>query len=246
LNFVNNIRFCSFRFFRKKLIYKLIHNQIISCLKMKQDIAQIRQEYTLQSLDNQDVSPNPFAQLEKWLEEAINAEVPEPTAMTLATVDTEGMPSARIVLLKGADESGLVFFTNYASTKGKAIAAHSQVCLNFFWAELQRQIRVLGKIEKVSEAESIDYFQSRPRASQIGAWVSPQSQAIPSREWLEEKFIELEQKYAGQSIPKPEHWGGYRVIPHYFEFWQGRPSRLHDRIVYEKTADIWQIKRIAP
>jgi pyridoxamine 5'-phosphate oxidase len=213
---------------------------------MKQDIAQIRQDYTLQSLDIQDVSPNPFSQLEKWLEEAISAEVPEPTAMTLATVDAEGMPSARIVLLKGADHGGLVFFTNYASTKGKAMEVNSQVCLNFFWAELQRQIRILGKIEKISEAESIDYFQSRPRASQIGAWVSPQSQEVPSREWLEQKFVELEQKFAGQKIPKPEHWGGYRVIPHYFEFWQGRRSRLHDRIVYENLNSTWQLKRIAP
>jgi pyridoxamine 5'-phosphate oxidase len=213
---------------------------------MKQDIAQIRQDYTLQSLDIQDVSLNPFSQLEKWLEEAISAEVPEPTAMTLATVDAEGMPSARIVLLKGADNTGLVFFTNYASTKGKAMEVNSQVCLNFFWAELQRQIRILGKIEKISEVESIDYFQSRPRASQVGAWVSPQSQEVPSREWLEQKFGELEQKFAGQKIPKPVHWGGYRVIPHYFEFWQGRPSRLHDRIVYENQNAVWQIKRIAP
>ncbi|MCU0447876.1 MAG: pyridoxamine 5'-phosphate oxidase [Microscillaceae bacterium] len=213
---------------------------------MKQDIAQIRQDYTRQSLDIQEVSSNPFAQFEKWMEEAINAEVPEPTAMTLATVDSQGVPSARIVLLKGADEQGLVFFTNYASTKGKAMASNSQVCLNFFWAELERQIRIIGKIEKVSEAESQDYFQSRPRASQIGAWVSPQSQVVPNRAWLEQKFIELEQQFANQTIPKPEHWGGYRVIPQYFEFWQGRPSRLHDRIVYEKSDNDWQIQRLAP
>jgi pyridoxamine 5'-phosphate oxidase len=213
---------------------------------MSTDIAQIRRDYSLQSLDIQDVDKNPLHQFDKWLQEAIKSELPEPTAMHLATVSAEGKPSGRIVLLKGADNQGLVFFTNYTSAKGNDMQSNANVALTFFWAELERQVRIEGVIEKVPENESLTYFQSRPRASQIGALASPQSKKIEDRAWLEQKFATLEKELADKAIPKPEHWGGYRVIPQYFEFWQGRRSRLHDRIVYEKQADDWEIYRIAP
>lgn len=210
------------------------------------DIAQIRRDYSLQSLDIQDVDKNPMFQFTKWLEEAVKSEVPEPTAMHLATVSSEGKPSGRIVLLKGTDNQGFVFFTNYTSQKGNEMQSNDKVALTFFWAELERQVRIEGTVEKVSDNESLSYFQSRPRASQIGALASPQSQKIESRAWLEQKFMALEQELGDKPVPKPEQWGGYRVIPAYFEFWQGRQSRLHDRVIYAKQGENWDIYRIAP
>ncbi|NJL14773.1 MAG: pyridoxamine 5'-phosphate oxidase [Microscillaceae bacterium] len=209
-------------------------------------IADLRQEYTRHRLDEADVLANPIAQFKFWFEEAQKAEVPEPNAMHLATVSPEGRPSLRVVLLKGIEEDNFVFFTNYESQKGQELIQQPFASLNFFWAELERQVRIEGRVEKVSEAESEAYFQSRPRGSQLGAWVSPQSREVPGRHYLEEEYARLEAEYAGTIIPRPLHWGGFRVIPDRIEFWQGRPSRLHDRINYQKQENNWIITRLAP
>ncbi|MDX2302336.1 MAG: pyridoxamine 5'-phosphate oxidase [Microscillaceae bacterium] len=215
-------------------------------MKNSSEIAQIRKEYTQESLDVIDVAADPITQFKKWMDEAIQAELPEPTAMTVSTVTKEGKPHSRILLLKGVDERGMVFFSNYLSEKGEDMAANPFVCLNFFWPELERQVRVEGEVSKISDQESEVYFASRPRGSQIGAWVSPQSQVIESREVLEEKIAEFNAKFEGQAIPKPPHWGGYLLVVDKVEFWQGRPSRLHDRIVYQKNQQAWKIFRVAP
>lgn len=214
---------------------------------MDAQLAQLRQNYQLHSLDIGDVEKNPFVQMRKWLDEAIKAEVPEANAMYLSTVSKEGKPSGRIMLLKGLEDDGLVFFSNYLSRKGEEMESNKFVSLTFFWKELERQVRVEGSVTKINTQESLEYFQSRPRESQIGAWVSPQSSVIAGRDFLEKRFSELEKEFAGKNIPKPEHWGGYKVgnIEH-FEFWQGRPSRLHDRIVYENKGKDWAIYRLAP
>jgi pyridoxamine-phosphate oxidase len=212
-----------------------------------QDLAQIRQDYSLKSLDESDVLPNPFEQFGLWLNEAIQARLPEPTAMHLATVSATGKPSGRIVLLKGVEADCFLFFTNYQSRKGQEIAQNSDVAITFYWAELERQVRAEGKVSFLNEEVSEVYFHSRPRLSQIGAVASPQSQIIANRAFLELKFETLQNEYGEtQEIPKPAHWGGYQVRIEYFEFWQGRRSRLHDRIIYQKEGESWQTARLAP
>ncbi|MCM2327424.1 MAG: pyridoxamine 5'-phosphate oxidase [Lysobacter sp.] len=209
------------------------------------NIADIRKDYALRRLDETDVDGDPFKQFHAWLEEALEAQVPEPTAMTLATVDTEGSPSARIMLLKALDGRGFVFYTNYESRKGQELAARPRAALTFFWKELERQVRVEGTVEKVSAAESDEYFASRPLGSRIGAWASTQSATIASRPWLEERVKAAETQH-GDHPPRPPHWGGYRVLPDWLEFWQGRQSRLHDRIAYTREAGGWKISRLSP
>jgi pyridoxamine 5'-phosphate oxidase len=210
-------------------------------------IADIRRDYTLLSLDLDDVHENPFEQFKIWLNQAIAAKVLEVNAMNLATVNQENRPESRIVLLKGLDH-GFLFFTNYRSQKGKNMEQNPYVSLNFFWGEIERQVRINGKVEKISQSESEEYFFSRPFSSQIGAWTSPQSKVIPNRGFLENEEEKWRLKFKTEPIQKPEHWGGYRVIPDYFEFWQGRPSRLHDRIAFEPSDEggNWKIKRLAP
>lgn len=210
------------------------------------NIADIRKEYKQRSLDESDVVKDPVQQFSKWWEEAINSGIDEVNAMTLATADATGKPSARIVLLKGMDENGFVFFTNYNSHKGEDIAANPFASLVFFWKELERQVRIEGTISKVSAEESDAYFNSRPAGSRIGAWASPQSKIIASRQVIEKKVQELEKDFDGKTIERPQHWGGYVVMPQVIEFWQGRPSRLHDRIRYTKVENGWKIERLAP
>jgi pyridoxamine 5'-phosphate oxidase len=213
------------------------------------NLADIRKNYSRQELHEGLVDPNPLVQFNNWLQEAILADLPEPTAMVLATADQTGIPSARVVLLKGVTAEGFLFFTNYLSHKGQDMALNPAVAITFFWPELERQIRIEGIVTKTSTTESDDYFTSRPVGSQIGAWASPQSKAVTNREQLEAANQEYEQKFAGLSkIPRPEHWGGYEVRPSLLEFWQGRPNRLHDRILYTKNPDsgAWQIGRLAP
>ncbi|NJD87353.1 MAG: pyridoxamine 5'-phosphate oxidase [Betaproteobacteria bacterium] len=209
------------------------------------NIADIRKDYALERLDESDVDADPFRQFHAWLKEALAAEVPEPTAMTLATASAAGSPSARIVLLKALDERGFVFYTNYASRKGEELAARPRAALTFLWKELERQVRVEGTVEKVSAAESDEYFAIRPLGSRIGAWASTQSATIESRQWLEARMKAAEAQY-GDHPPRPPHWGGYRVIPEWLEFWQGRRSRLHDRIAYTRAAGGWTISRLSP
>ena len=197
-------------------------------------------------LNKTSVDKNPFIQFTKWYESILDSDLNEPTAMMLSTADANGNPSARIVLLKEIDDSGFVFYTNYRSRKGKDLKGNPKAALTFFWDELRRQIRIEGSIKKISRETSKEYFSSRPRESQIGAWVSAQSSVIPNREILENKFDELDEKFGNEEIPLPDFWGGYRLIPSYFEFWQGRENRLHDRICYKKENDEWKIFRIAP
>lgn len=215
---------------------------------MQLDIENLRQDYRKASLDLQHVETNPFDQFQKWFKEAIDADVPEPNAMTLATCNASGRPSARIVLLKGFDEQGFVFFTNYNSRKGQEFEANPAAALVFWWIELERQVRIEGSVEKVTPEQSTEYFQSRPKGSQVGAWASPQSSVIGDRKELENKVKDIEEKYKVEDIlPRPEHWGGYVVKPDLIEFWQGRPSRLHDRIQYRLQEDgSWKTERLAP
>lgn len=212
------------------------------------NIADLRRDYARAELTEADVDADPLLQFERWLGEAIKAALPEPTAMTLATADAAGRPSARIVLLKGAGSDGFTFFTNYQSRKGSELDARAEVELLFYWVELERQVRIEGVVEKLPPAESDAYFASRPELARIGAWASPQSRVIPDRAWLEREFAaatrRLEQ--AGGGIPRPPHWGGYRVTPTVMEFWQGRKSRLHDRIRYVSSNGSWRIERLAP
>ncbi|MGE0929815.1 pyridoxamine 5'-phosphate oxidase [Peijinzhouia sedimentorum] len=215
---------------------------------MNKDIAAIRQEYTLKSLDEREVSKDPIKQFNNWLTEALDSLLHEPTAMHIATVDANGRPSGRIVLLKGVENNGLVFYTNYDSRKGKELIKHPQACITFFWPELERQIRIEGVVEKVSPEMSDEYFNSRPVSSRLGAIASPQSKKIKSRDTLEAEFSKVIDSFKDREIVRPENWGGFILNPDYFEFWQGRSSRLHDRIVYEQNENSkdWTIGRLAP
>ena len=208
-------------------------------------IAQLRKNYTFGQLSETEVPHNPLTLFQLWFDQAVKAECPEPNSMTLATANQAGDPSARIVLLKGVDQNGFTFFTNYQSQKGRELAIRPQAALLFHWDELERQIRIRGTVERVSPAESDEYFHSRPAASRIGAWASPQSSAIPSRAFLEEAETRFQAEF-GDKPPRPEHWGGYRLKPTEIEFWQGRPSRLHDRIHYKLEGSSWKIERLAP
>lgn len=210
-------------------------------------IIPLRKEYGGYSLNKEDLHKDPFAQFELWFNDAINASLLEPNAMTLATVNSLSQPSMRTVLLKLYDAEGFVFFSNYQSQKAHDIASNPNVALHFAWLSLQRQVRIEGVIEKISTAESLSYFLSRPRGSQLGAWASNQSEIISSRSLLESKFFELKAKFAKGEIPLPSFWGGYRVKPRRFEFWQGGQDRLHDRFAYEKSTPLaWDIHRLAP
>ncbi len=210
-------------------------------------IADLRKNYSQKSLSEKDADTNPIRQFSKWWEEAVASEIDEANAMTLATASADGVPSARIVLLKDFAETGFTFFTNYGSFKGQQLAQNPKACLVFFWKELERQIRITGLVEKISGLASDQYFLSRPITSQLGAMVSPQSQVIENREWLDEHFDEVMAQHTGKVIKRPLHWGGFLVKPVIIEFWQGRPSRLHDRLQY--TLDDkggWKMERLAP
>lgn len=209
-------------------------------------ISDLRIDYTLKSLDEKEVSASPLHQFKIWFDEALKAKVMEANAMTLATIRQDGLPNSRIVLLKGVDE-GFIFFTNFNSAKGQELNHHPFAAMTFFWPELERQVRLVGKVSKISAVESDEYFFSRPFSSQIGAWASPQSQPIPDRQFIEENEIKLRKEFDTNSMIRPENWGGYRLLASEVEFWQGRPSRLHDRILYTiETNDRWKIQRLAP
>lgn len=209
-------------------------------------IAQMRKSYEAGALNETDVATHPMHQLRSWLNDAIAHNVPEPTAMNVATVGPNGRPSSRIVLVKELDERGIVWFTNYESRKGQELAANPFAALNFHWVAMERQVRIEGRVEKISPLESDEYFQSRPLASRIGAWASPQSQVIPSRAVLIKNAAEVGARFL-MNPPRPAHWGGFRLLPDYVEFWQGRPSRLHDRITYIRdNSGGWQLGRLAP
>jgi pyridoxamine 5'-phosphate oxidase len=209
-------------------------------------IADLRKEYQLQSLSEADVAADPIDQFKKWWDEAVQAEIGEVNAMTLATASTDGVPSARIVLLKGFSQHGFNFFTNYHSLKGRQLNANPRACLVFFWKELERQVRITGTVTRLSSEESDEYFHSRPVGSRIGAWTSPQSEVIASREWLQNEELNFKKEFSGKNILRPPHWGGYQVKPVCIEFWQGRASRLHDRLQYTLENKSWKIERLAP
>jgi pyridoxamine 5'-phosphate oxidase len=208
-------------------------------------IADIRKDYKQKTLLETDAAADPFAQFATWWQEAVDSQIDEVNAMTLATVTPDGRPDARIVLLKGFDDEGFVFYSNYTSRKGQELAAHPYATLVFFWKELERQVRVEGSIGLVSEQQSVAYYNSRPEQSRLGAWASRQSEIIPNRQVLEEGMETYRQQFSG-NIPRPPHWGGYQVVPQAIEFWQGRSSRLHDRLKYQRQENGWQIVRLAP
>ncbi len=211
------------------------------------NVGELRRDYSRQTLLESNAESNPFLQFQNWFTQALNAQVIEPNAMTLATITPEGRPAARIVLLKDFDERGFVFYSNFQSRKGQEIAQTPAAALVFWWGELERQVRIEGSITLVSKAEADAYFQSRPRGSQLGAWVSHQSQVIENRAVLENRLKQLEQDYHNKPIPRPPHWGGYRLVPSYFEFWQGRSNRLHDRLCYRHTtSNDWKVERLSP
>ena len=214
---------------------------------MNKNIADLRKDYQLQSLLETDVAADPFTQFDHWWNDAVKSELNEINAMTLATASLTGIPAARIVLLKAVTDAGFMFFTNYNSQKGKELEENPHACLVFFWKELERQVRITGSVARVSSQESDEYFYSRPAGSRIGAWASPQSSVIESRETIEKNILQYEEQFSGIEIARPPHWGGYIVIPTVIEFWQGRPSRLHDRIQYSKLPDgSWKVERLAP
>ncbi|HEX5655320.1 MAG TPA: pyridoxamine 5'-phosphate oxidase [Chitinophagaceae bacterium] len=214
---------------------------------MNQAISEIRKNYSRESLTEKDVAANPITQFSHWWQEALRSEIDEVNAMTLATASADGVPSARVVLLKGFSEEGFSFFTNYSSFKGRQLAENPKACLVFFWKELERQVRITGLVSKMEEELSEAYFLSRPLESQLGAIASPQSEVIESREWLDQRYQRLQEQLGSSSISRPSQWGGYLVRPVILEFWQGRPSRLHDRIQYSLLENgIWKIERLAP
>lgn len=214
--------------------------------ELSQQIAQLRRDYVSRPFDESHAAETPFDQFKSWFEEAMRAQQPDVEAMTLSTATREGKVSARIVLLKGFDERGFVFFTNYESRKSRELVDHPQAALTFYWHSLNRQIRIEGIVEKASVEESAEYFQTRPRGSQLGAWASPQSDVIANRGELEKRLAETEERFREDEIPCPPFWGGWRLQPEQVEFWQGRESRLHDRIVYTKQNGAWGISRLAP
>lgn len=209
-------------------------------------IAELRREYSQQQLVESEVCEHPIDQFSQWFQQALSAKLLDANAMTLSTATKEGKPSSRIVLLKGIDENGFRFYTNYESRKGRELNENPHAALCFYWAPLERQVRIEGKVEQLSPKESEDYFHQRPRQSQLGAWASKQSTKVKSREVLESRFKEMQEKYRNQEIPLPEFWGGFQLMPQRIEFWQGRKSRMHDRICYEKKNGEWQIFRLAP
>jgi pyridoxamine 5'-phosphate oxidase len=210
-------------------------------------IADLRKDYTLENLNEEEIDKNPFIQFKVWVNQSVAAQLPEPNAMTLATCTPDGKPSARMVLLKDIDEQGFVLFTNYQSQKGQEISVNPQAALVFWWAELERQVRIVGTVEKISSAQSDSYFEVRPPFSRLGAWASNQSQVIANRDVLEAQLIEFQRQYENQEVPRPPHWGGFRVIPQEIEFWQGRSSRLHDRLRYTLVDNgNWKIERLSP
>lgn len=214
---------------------------------MLPDLTAIRTEYLRAGLDERDLDPSPSRQVEKWLRDAIDAGHPEPTAMTLATVTPEGDPAARVVLMKGVDQAGVLFFTNYESDKGKQLANNPRACANVFWVLLQRQIRITGTVTKVSREESEAYFETRPRESQLGAWASEQSGVLAGRAALDARLADVRARFGDGQVACPPHWGGYRLSLDRVELWQGRPSRLHDRLLYTRIDDVhWKIERLAP
>lgn len=210
------------------------------------DITQLREEYRRARLDEADVSKDPIAQFQRWFEEARAADVLEPNAMSLATASADGAPSVRMVLLKEADAGGFVFFTDYRSTKSDELAANARAALCFWWAPLERQVRVAGHVARISAEESAAYFRTRPHGSQLGAWTSEQSAVLADRGVLEKKLAEVEAQHAEGAVPTPPHWGGFRIVPESYEFWQGRPSRLHDRIRFRRVKESWVVERLSP
>ncbi|HKX84519.1 MAG TPA: pyridoxamine 5'-phosphate oxidase [Pyrinomonadaceae bacterium] len=212
----------------------------------RQELADLRREYSREVLDETSVDADPFVQFGKWMNEAIASEMLDATAMVLSTVDAEHRPSSRVVLLKGFDERGFRFFTNYESRKGRELDANPNATVHFFWPELERQINIRGRVERATREEAEEYFRTRPVESRLGAWASNQSERLSSRAELEQKMKEVRAKYLGDDIPLPPFWGGFRVIPDRFEFWQGRPSRLHDRICYSLDSRKWKISRLSP
>ncbi len=209
-------------------------------------IADLRQDYRQAALLESEANSDPIGQFQNWFEAAVAAQLPEPNAMTIATATRDGMPSARVVLLKDVDDRGFVFFTNYNSHKGQELTNNPHGAIVFLWTELERQVRIQGRVEKIAPAESDEYFYSRPPGSRLGAWASNQSEVVTGREVLDQQLADLEAKYANQEIPRPEHWGGFRVIPSMIEFWQGRSSRLHDRLRYRLIEGTWVVDRLSP
>jgi|LNFM01.1.fsa_nt_gb pyridoxamine 5'-phosphate oxidase len=209
-------------------------------------LAALRKEYTQHALDEASIPADPLAFFAQWFDEALAAQVNEPNAMTLSTVDPDGAPSSRVVLLKALDSRGFSFFTNRASRKGRAIAHEARVALTFFWPELERQVRIQGKAEQLADDESDAYWASRPRASQLGAWASQQSEPLKNRAEMETRFAEASARFAGNEVERPTHWGGYLIVPSTIEFWQGRRSRMHDRIAFSREANAWRLARLSP
>jgi pyridoxamine 5'-phosphate oxidase len=210
------------------------------------NLADLRRDYTMAGLNEKDLAREPFRQFEKWFGEAQAAKIPEPNAMVLCTATRDGRPSSRVVLLKGVDGRGFVFYSNYESRKGRELESNPRASLTFPWITMERQVIVEGPVSRVAREESEAYFQSRPRASQLGAWVSQQSSIIPDRKLLDDSMKALEQKYAGQEVPLPPNWGGWRLAPETVEFWQGRRNRLHDRLRYRRAAEGWSLERLSP
>ncbi|MCV6614682.1 MAG: pyridoxamine 5'-phosphate oxidase [Cellvibrionaceae bacterium] len=213
---------------------------------MALEIDQLRREYLRGGLQREDLAACPIEQFQHWLDQAVKAELKDPTAMTLATVSSEGQPSQRIVLLKGLDQRGFVFYTNYGSRKASEISTNNKVSIHFPWHELERQVKICGEVEKLPSAESLKYFLSRPKESQLAAWASAQSRPISSRQLLMQQFNSMKEKFAKGEVPLPDFWGGYRVRPSQIEFWQGGANRLHDRFEYRRDGDGWGIQRLAP